>query len=142
MMNKTYAPNPKNIDTAWHHIDAEGKVLGRVASDIAKLIMGKHKPTFAPNQNVGDKVVVTNAGKVVITGNKAENKVYYRHTTYPGGIKSETYEKLLERRPTEVLRKAVYGMLPKNKLRDVRIKNLHIYASDTHPHGANLKGNN
>lgn len=138
-MNKTFAPNPNKEQKGWHHIDASEKVLGRVASDIAKIIMGKNKATFAPNQDMGDKVVVTNASKVVVTGDKEKSKIYYRHTTYPGGLKSESYDKLMIRRPTEALRRAVYGMLPKNKLRDTRIKNLHIYEGAEHPHTANLK---
>lgn len=136
--NKTHAPNPKNDVKKWHTIDAEGKILGRVATEIATLIVGKHKPTFSPNQEMGDKVVVTNASKIKVTGRKLKDKIYYRHTSYPGGLKSETLGELMDRLPTEALKRAVHGMLPKNKLRDDRMKNLFVYEDANHPHKAQL----
>jgi len=137
-MKKTFIPNHKDIKHDWRLIDAENKILGRVASDISTLLLGKNKPTYTPNMNVGDKVVVINAEKVAVSGNKMKNKVYYRVTGYPGGIKSETLEKLLSRRPTEAVRRAVHGMLPKNKLRKERMNNLFIYKGPEHPHQAQL----
>ncbi len=138
-MNKTYTPNHKNIERNWHLLDAEGKILGRLATEIAEILMGKNKPIFTNNIDTGDSVVVINAKKIEVTGNKMLDKVYYKHTGYPGGIREETLEKLFARKPTEVIKKAVYGMLPKNKLRDQRIKRLFIYADETHPHQAQIK---
>ncbi len=138
-MQKTYAPNPNKIEKSWHFIDAQGQVLGRLATDIASKLMGKNKAIFAPNEDLGDKVVVTNASKIAVTGNKMKNKVYYHHTGYPSGLRSETMEKLMARKPEEVLRKAVLGMLPKNKLRKVRMANLYIYKDSEHPHQAQEK---
>lgn len=138
-MQKTYAPNPNKIEKDWHFIDAQGQVLGRLATDIASKLMGKNKAVFAPNEDMGDKVVVTNAAKIAVTGNKMKNKVYYHHTGYPSGLRSETMEKLMARKPEEVLRKAVLGMLPKNKLRKVRMANLYIYKDSEHPHQAQEK---
>jgi large subunit ribosomal protein L13 len=138
-MKKTYTPKKSEIKRAWHLIDAQNKVLGRIATDIATLLIGKNKPNFSNHVNVGDHVVVVNAEKVAVTGKKKKNKTYYRNTGYPGGIKSQTMEELLEKKPTEVLKKAIYGMLPKNKLRDERMKNLHIYAGPKHPHEGQIK---
>lgn len=133
-MRKTFAPNPKKIDKKWHFIDAGDKILGKLASDIAVLLMGKNKAVYSPNEELGDKVVVTNVEKIAITGNKLTNKVYQRYTGYPGGLRTETLKSLKERRPTEVLRKAVKGMLPKNKLLKERMSNLYIYKGSEHPH--------
>ena len=133
-MRKTFAPNPKKIDKKWHFIDAGDKILGKLASDIAVLLMGKNKAVYSPNEELGDKVVVTNVEKIAITGNKLTNKVYQRYTGYPGGLRTETLKSLKERRPTEVLRKAVKGMLPKTKLLKERMSNLYIYKGSEHPH--------
>lgn len=141
-MQKTYAPNNKQIKKEWHFIDADNKVLGRLASDIAVLLMGKNKPQYAPNAEIGDKVVVTNASKIAVTGKKLHDKTYYHHTGYPKGLRSITLEKLLEKKPTEVLRKAVEGMLPKNRLRKVRMSNLYIYEGIEHPHKAQENAKN
>jgi large subunit ribosomal protein L13 len=137
-MKKTFIPSQKDIKHDWHLVDADNKVLGKVASDIAILLTGKNKPTYTPNTNVGDNVVVINAEKISVSGNKMKNKVYHRVTGYPGGVKSETLEKLLSRRPTEVVRRAVYGMLPSNKLRNERMNNLYIYKGPQHPHQGQL----
>jgi large subunit ribosomal protein L13 len=133
-MKRTFAPNPNKVEKNWHFIDASDKVLGRLASEVAVLLMGKNKAVFTPNQELGDKVVITNAEKINVTGKKLDSKIYYRHTGYPGGLKQETLRDLQERRPTEVIRKAVKGMLPKNKLQNERLKNLYIYAGPEHPH--------
>ena len=137
--NNTYQTKKEDVKRDWMQIDASGKILGKVATEIADLLIGKHKPTYTPHVNVGDKVVVTNAEKIAVTGRKLDQKTYYRHTGYPGGIRSETLSQLLERRPDEVVRKAVKGMLPKNKLLKQRMKNLYIYAGAEHPHAANVK---
>lgn len=141
-MQKTFAPNSKNISKEWHFIDADNKVLGRLAAEIVVLLMGKNKAVYAPNAEVGDKVVVINAAKVAVTGRKLENKVYQHYTGFPGGLRSETLGKLLARKPTEVLRKAIMGMLPKNRLRDLRMNNLYIYEGAEHPHKAQENGKN
>ncbi len=137
-MNKTYTPSQKELKPNWHLIDADNKVLGRIAADISSILIGKNKPTYTPNINVGDKVVVINAEKVAVTGTKLKNKIYHRVTGYPGGVRSESLEKLLNRRPTEVIKKAVFGMLPKNKLRQERMNNLYIYTGPEHPHQAQV----
>ena len=132
---KTTVPNKKmNIEPQWHLIDARGKVLGKLSSEIAKLLIGKNKAIYTPNINVGDKVVVINAAEVEVSGNKLEQKIYHRYTGYPGGIRSETLGKLMKRRPTEALKRSVKGMLPTNKLRNQRMKNLYVYAGTEHPH--------
>jgi len=131
---KTYAPKVAEIKRAWHFIDATDEILGRVATRIAKILMGKNKATFTPNENTGDKVVVTNAEKIRFTGKKLKDKVYYHHTGYPKGLREENLKSLFGRQPTEVLRRAVSGMLPKNRLRIQRIKNLYIYVGSEHPH--------
>jgi len=141
-MNKTFTPSSKDIKQNWHLIDANDQVLGKVASRVTSLLMGKHSPIFTPNINTGDKVVVINAEKVVLTGNRGADKIYHRITGFPGGVKSETFEKLIVRRPTEVIKKAVYGMLPKNKLRKDRMNNLYIYQGPTHPHEGQIAKQN
>lgn len=138
-MKNTYTTKKEDIVRNWHLFDVEGKVLGRVASDIAEILIGKDKAIFSPHVNVGDHVVVINAEKIAVTGRKLKNKVYYRNTGYPGGIKSQTLEQMLEKKPTEAIRKAVWGMLPKNKLRKDRMRNLHIYAGVEHPHKGQIK---
>jgi large subunit ribosomal protein L13 len=133
-MIKTYVTKASDIERQWHHFDATDEVLGRLATRIAWRLMGKHKPTFCRNLDVGDFVVVTNAEKVRVTGNKAKQKMYYRHSGYPGGLKSISLEKTLEQHPTRVIEYAVRGMLPQNKLRASMMKRLRVYAGDSHPH--------
>ena len=135
-MNKTFAPNPKEVEKKWHFIDAENKVLGRVAAEVVVLLMGKNKAEFSPNEVVGDKVVITNAKNIAVTGNKLKDKLYQHHTGFPGGLRTETLGKLMARKPNEALKRAIYGMLPKNKLRDRRMTNLYIYEGAEHPHTA------
>lgn len=131
-MTKTFTPTPKDITKDWHLIDAKGQILGRLSTQIAILLMGKHKPSFAPHLDAGDEVVVINASQIIVTGNKAQTKVYNRHSGYPGGFKSTSYALS---KPEDVIKHAVSGMLPKNKLQDPRLLRLHIYTSDTHPYG-------
>lgn len=118
----------------WYLVDAEGKTLGRLATRVATILRGKDKPQFTPHSDIGDFVIVINADKVNLTGRKLTQKTYYWHTGYPGGIKSITADKLMEKEPGEVLRKAVWGMLPKNKWQKRLIKRLKVYSSNTHPH--------
>jgi large subunit ribosomal protein L13 len=136
---KTSTFNPKNVASDWHLIDANNQVLGRIASKIAKILTGKNKVEFSPNQVIGDKVVVINSSKIRVTGNKAKDKTYYTHSNYPGGLKSQTYEQRMVKNPSKVLSDAVKGMLPINRLRDKRILNLYVYESDTHPHQGQIK---
>ena len=133
---KTYLTPVKEIEKNWYVVDAEGKVLGRLASEIATRLRGKHKPNYSTFMDVGDFIVVINADKVKLTGNKLENKKYYHHTGFIGGIKEITAKELLEKKPTEVLHKAVKGMLPKNTLGRAQLKKLKIYAGTEHPHQA------
>jgi len=139
MQNKTFAPNPDKVGKNWIHMDATDKVLGKLSTDIVKALMGKNKPEFAPNENIGDKVVVTNSAKVATTGTKMKKKMYYHHTGFPGGLRTESLENLMKRDSTEVIRKAVKGMLPKNKLQKERLANLYIYKGAEHPHKAQIK---
>lgn len=118
----------------WFIVDASQKPVGRLASRIAQVLSGKHKPTFTPHQDVGDYVIVTNALKMVFTGNKIEQKKYYRHSQYPGGLKTVPLKEMLEKHPERVIALAVKGMLPQNKLRDRRLKKLKVYPAETHPH--------
>jgi large subunit ribosomal protein L13 len=124
------------VEHLWYHVDADGKNLGRLASDIARVLRGKHKPTFTPNTDVGDFVVVTNAAKVAFTGKKLTDKVYYRHSGYPGGLREITLEKMLQQHPERVLERAVRGMLPHNRLGAAMYRKLKVYAGGTHPHQA------
>ena len=133
---KTYVAKPATIEKIWYVVDASGKTLGRLSTVIADTLRGKRKPIYTPNIDTGDFVVVINAEKVVVTGNKAEDKMYYRHTGYPGGIKSESYAKLLARRPEQILRRSVRGMLQHNKLGRAQLRKLKIYAGSEHPHEA------
>ena len=121
---------------SWFLIDATGLPVGRLASEVAKLIRGKHKASFAPHLDVGDHVVIVNASKVEMTANKPEAKIYYSHSGYPGGLKQETFKSLKERKPDQIIQKAVWGMLPKNRLGRSTIKKLHIYSDDKHGHDA------
>ena len=136
---RTYTTKAADIERKWHLIDASGKTLGRMAAQIASLLMGKHKPIFSPNQDTGDYVVVINAAGVRVTGNKAEQKIYYRHSGYPGGLKSITFEKMMQTKPTRVIEHAVKGMLPHTRLGAVMMKKLRVYAGETHPHQAQLQ---
>jgi len=133
---KTYSTKASDIKRQWHVIDASGKVLGKVATQAAGLLMGKHKPIFSRNLDSGDFVVIINADKVRLTGNKAKQKTYYRHSGYPGGLKSINLEKMLETNPTRVIEYAVKGMLPKNRLRVGMMKKLRVYVGEAHPHPA------
>ncbi len=133
---KTYSPKPDHIERRWYVIDAGGHVLGRVATEVATLLRGKHKPMFAPHMDTGDHVIVINADKVELTGNKAQDKYAYRHSGYPGGIRGIQYGELLATRPVAAVEKAVRGMLPKNRLGRQMIKKLHVVAGPEHPHAA------
>ncbi len=133
---RTYSPKASEIQRAWHVIDAEGMVLGRLCTEAARLLRGKHKPMFAPHMDTGDHVVVVNASKVVLTSGKAEGKQRYRHSGYPGGIKSESYADFLARRPEEAVRQSIRGMLPKGPLGRQMLKKLKVYAGPEHPHSA------
>jgi large subunit ribosomal protein L13 len=133
---KTYSPKIGDIEKKWFVIDAEGQVLGRLASKVATILRGKHKPIWAPHMDVGDFVIVVNADKIRLTGRKAEQKVYYRHSRYPGGLKSIQYDRIMAKRPEFVLEQAVKGMLPHNKLGRQMFKKLKLYASPDHPHTA------
>jgi large subunit ribosomal protein L13 len=133
---KTYSVKAAEIERHWHVIDASDRVLGKLATEAAQLIMGKHKPIYSRHLDVGDYVVVTNAKKVILTGNKSQQKVYYRHSGYPGGLKTLTFEKMMAEKPTWVIEHAVKGMLPKNRLGEAMLKKLKIYTGDSHPHQA------
>jgi large subunit ribosomal protein L13 len=137
---KTYSPKASELKPAWHVIDASGKILGRLASEVAILLMGKHKPTYTRHLNSGDFVIVLNAAKVRLTGKKAEQKMYYRHSGYPGGLKSATFTRMIETHPTRVIEHAVKGMLPHNRLGRDMLGRLKVYAGDTHPHQAQVGG--
>jgi large subunit ribosomal protein L13 len=133
---KTYSAKPGEVTREWYLVDAEGKTLGRLATQIADTLRGKRKPQYTPHVDTGDFVIVVNADKIQVTGNKLDQKRYYRHSGYPGGLRSRTLREQLERRPTEVLRVAVKGMLPKNRLARQQITKLKIYAGPEHPHEA------
>ena len=133
---KTYTAKPGEIARDWYVVDAEGKTLGRLATQIADTLRGKGKPQYTPHVDTGDFVVVVNAEKITVTGQKLDQKRYYRHSGYPGGIRSRTLREQLDRRPTEVLRKAVKGMLPRNRLARQQLTKLKIYAGPEHPHAA------
>ena len=127
-----------NAQRPWHLVDAKGQVVGRLAARIATVIRGKHKPTYSPNVDCGDYVVVINAKEVVFTGKKMDQKLYRWHTGYPGGLKQRTAKEMMARRPEEILRKAVKGMLPKNKMQALQLKKLRIFAESEHPHIAQM----
>jgi large subunit ribosomal protein L13 len=133
---KTYQANAQDRERGWQIVDAEGKTLGRLATQIANVLRGKNKPTYTPHVDVGDFVIVVNAEKVAVTGDKREKKLYWRHSGYPGGIRSRTLGDLLEKRPEEVIRKAVKGMLPRNRLARQQLRKLKVYAGPEHPHQA------
>ncbi len=133
---KTYVAKPGEFEQKWHLIDARGQVLGRLASEVARILRGKDKPIFTPHVDTGDYVVIVNAANVRLTGNKLHDKTYYHHTGYPGGIKSITAAELMEKNPEELINSAVKGMLPKNKLGNKLLKKLKIYAGPEHGHQA------
>lgn len=136
MLVKTYTPKPQDIHQVWWIVDAEGQTLGRLASKIAPILRGKHKPSFAPNIDVGDFVIVINCEKIVVTGNKLEEKMYYRHSLYPGGLSEINLSDNLRRFPDRPLREAIKGMLPKGALGHQMIGKLKVYAGSEHPHAA------
>jgi len=133
---RTYSPKPGDITREWHVIDASDVVLGRLAVECATLLRGKHKPTFAPHVDGGDFVIVINASKVALSGSKRDNKLAYRHSGYPGGLRSTAYGELLEKDPRRAIEKAVWGMLPKNRLSRQLLTKLKVYAGPNHPHQA------
>jgi large subunit ribosomal protein L13 len=133
---RTYSPKPGEVSRTWHVIDAEDVVLGRLASNVATLLRGKHKPTFAPHVDTGDFVIIVNAEKVLLTGNKRDQAFAYRHSGYPGGLRKQSFGELLDTRPERLLEKVVKGMLPKNKLGRAQGKKLKVYAGPEHPHTA------
>ena len=133
---KTYVAKPSTIEKKWYVVDAKGQTLGRLATVVADTLRGKRKPIYTPNIDTGDFVVIINAEKIVVTGKKPEQKMYYRHSGYPGGLKAEPFGKLLARRPEEIVRRAVRGMLPHNKLGRAQLRKLKVYAGEQHPHEA------
>lgn len=133
---RTFTPKPSDIERAWFVADADGAVLGRLASDVATVLRGKHKAIFAPHVDTGDHVIVINASKVVMTSDKAAKKLAYRHSGYPGGLKSRSYGDLLEKNPEELVRRAIKGMLPKGTLGRAMLRKLKVYAGPTHTHSA------
>ncbi len=136
---KTYSTKAADIKREWHIFDASDKVLGKLSTQVASLLMGKHKPIFCRNMDVGDFVVVINAEKVRVTGNKAKQKLYYRHSGYPGGLKSVSFEKMIQTHPTRVIEHAVKGMLPHNRLEAKMMKRLRVHAGDAHPYQGQIK---
>ncbi len=133
---RTYSPKPAEVQRDWVVIDATDIVLGRLASHAAALLRGKHKPTFAPHVDMGDFVIIVNADKVALTGQKLEKKMAYRHSGYPGGLSAQNYAEMLERHPTRAVEKAIRGMLPKNSLGRAQFRKLKVYAGAEHPHAA------
>ncbi len=136
---KSYTQKTADIQRNWHVVDVSGKVLGRIATEIAKKLIGKDKPTFTPHIDGGDYVVVINASKVEVTGNKAQDKIYYSYSGYPGGLSQRTFAELLEKQPERIIERAVYNMLPKNKLRSGRMTRLKVYAGAEHTHQSQIK---
>jgi large subunit ribosomal protein L13 len=133
---RTYSPSAKDITREWFVVDAEGQTLGRLATRIASVLRGKHKPTYTPHLDMGDHVIVVNADKIVLSGAKAEQKLYHSHSGFPGGIKSVPFATMLQKQPTDVVEKAVKGMLPKSKLGRSMSRKLKVYAGADHPHAA------
>lgn len=133
-MRTTYMAKASEVERKWYIIDAEGKTLGRLASEAASIIRGKHKPDFTPNVDTGDFVIVINASKIVLTGKKLQNKMYYRHSQYPGGLKTTSAQDMLKNKPERVLELAIFGMLPKNRLGNALHNKLKVYAGAEHPH--------
>jgi large subunit ribosomal protein L13 len=135
---KTYSPKPEHIERRWYVVDASGVVLGRLASEVATILRGKHKPMYAPHMDTGDHVVVVNADKIELTGNKGEDKYAYRHSGFPGGIRAVKYKDLMSARPVAAVEKAVRGMLPKNTIGRQMLKKLHVVPGPEHPHAAQM----
>ncbi len=135
-MRTTYMAKPNEVERKWYIIDAEGKTLGRLASEAASILRGKHKPQFTPHVDTGDFVIIINAEKIQVTGNKLRDKFYYRHSGYPGGLKKTSLNDMLRKRPERVIEHAVYGMLPKNRLGNALKRKLKVYAGPEHPHAA------
>jgi large subunit ribosomal protein L13 len=133
---RTFTPKAPDIERTWYVVDADGLVLGRLASQVAAILRGKHRPYFAPHVDTGDHVIVVNAEKIVLTSNKADDKMAYRHSGYPGGLRSTSYAELLDKEPAELIRRSVRGMLPKNTLGRQMLGKLQVYAGPTHPHSA------
>lgn len=133
---KTYSPKKSEIQHDWYIVDAQGLTLGRMATEVARVLRGKHKPTYSPNLDSGDHVIIINAEKVVLTSDKASKKMRFHHTGFPGGIKSETYAKSLQTKPAEAVRKSIEGMVPKNRLGSQQMTKLKVYAGEAHPHTA------
>lgn len=136
LTKNTYSAKPSDIQRKWYLVDAEGQVLGRLATNVASVLKGKNKAIYTPSMDTGDFVIVVNAEKIVVTGNKGQQKVYYHHSGYPGGLKETPYERMHEMHPDRVIVNAVRGMLPHNRLGRAMIKKLHVYAGPEHPHGA------
>lgn len=135
-MSKSYMANEQTIERKWFVVDAENLVLGRLSTEVATLLRGKHKPTFTPHVDCGDYVIIVNAEKVALTGNKLADKMYYRHSGYPGGLKSRSAERMLELQPQKVLEESIRGMLPKTRLGDDMYRKLYVYVGPEHPHRA------
>ena len=135
---RTYSPKPSDVQRAWHVVDADGLVLGRLATEVARVLRGKHKPIFAPHIDTGDHVIVVNASKVVMTAGKADAKLAYRHSGYPGALKSRSYADMLGTHPEEVVRRAVRGMLPKGTLGRKMLSKMKVYGGPDHPHAAQM----
>ena len=133
---RTYSPKASEIERQWFVVDAENLVLGRMATEVARILRGKHKPTFAPNLDCGDHVIIVNASKVVLTSEKAVKKLVHRHSGYPGGLKSQTYADRLDRQPEDTVRRTIKGMLPRNRLGAQMLTKLKVYAGSEHPHSA------
>lgn len=133
---KTFSAKPETVQRDWYIVDADGKTLGRLAAEIAHRLRGKHKPEYTPHVDTGDYIVVVNAEKVAVTGNKTTDKMYHHHTGYPGGLKSMSFEKLIDRAPERVIQSAVKGMLPRNPLGRAMFKKLKVYAGAEHPHAS------
>ena len=133
---RTYSAKTSEVQRAWHIIDAEGLVLGRICTEVATLLRGKHKPMYTPSMDTGDHVVIINASKIVLTSGKADNEMVYDYSGYPGGLKSETYQNLLDRKPGDAIRRSIRGMLPKGPLGRQMIKKLQVYPGAEHPHAA------
>jgi large subunit ribosomal protein L13 len=133
---RTFTPRPDDIQRTWFEVDGDGAVVGRLATEVASVLRGKHKPIFAPHVDTGDHVIVVNAAGLVFTSDKSEKKSYYRHSGYPGGLRARTYKDFLEKDPEELFRKVVRGMLPKGPLGRSMIRKLRVYAGPTHPHAA------
>lgn len=133
---KTYTAKANEIQREWRVVDADGATLGRLATQVAAILRGKHRASFSPHLDMGDPVIIVNAARIRVTGKKLQDKMYVRHSGYPGGFRAETLERLLQRRPEEVIRRAVRGMLPQNRLGEQMIRKLHVYAGAEHPHAA------